>query len=409
MCSSKNKTLFLFTASFPYGNKAETFIETEINYLSAAFDKVIIFPSAAESDYIRPVPENVELDNSFICLSFTRGNKIGIVFKWLFSFLSVIISEISDKGFRTVMQNLKFFIDIFSRHAIKAEKLRHILKNKNSANTVFYDYWFENSTLALSLLTRKKIIEGFISRGHRFDIYDECWAKTGVPYRAFKIKYVKKIYIVSEYGKQYFAEKLKPKALENKIQKEYLGINKRQCVKAEKKPTPLIISASSVSNRKNVIHIPDLIKNIKTELRWVHFGDGEEMKELKLRCLSLPKNIDWKLMGHVDNKYLIEFYSNNYVDLFLSLSESEGLPVSMMEAQSFGIPIISFPVYGIPEIVKDGLTGFCLKHYSDTDSNVKTLEYALKYPFDRPKIISFFEQNFDAANNYRKFVDEISA
>jgi len=307
------------------------------------------------------------------------------------------------------MQNLKFFIDIFSRHAIKAEKLRHILKNKNSANTVFYDYWFENSTLALSLLTRKKIIEGFISRGHRFDIYDECWAKTGVPYRAFKIKYVKKIYIVSEYGKQYFAEKLKPKALENKIQKEYLGINKRQCVKAEKKPTPLIISASSVSNRKNVIHIPDLIKNIKTELRWVHFGDGEEMKELKLRCLSLPKNIDWKLMGHVDNKYLIEFYSNNYVDLFLSLSESEGLPVSMMEVQSFGIPIISFPVYGIPEIVKDGLTGFCLKHYSDTDSNVKTLEYALKYPFDRPKIISFFEQNFDAANNYRKFVDEISA
>lgn len=409
MCSSKNKTLFLFTASFPYGNKAETFIETEINYLSVAFDKVIIFPSAAESDYIRPVPENVELDNSFIRLSFTRGNKIGIVFKWLFSFLSVIMSEISDKGFRTVMQNLKFFIDIFSRHAIKAEKLSYLLKNKNSANTVFYDYWFENSTLALSLLTRKKIIEGFISRGHRFDIYDECWAKTGVPYRAFKIKYVKKIYIVSEYGKQYFAEKLKPKALENKIQKEYLGIDKRQSVNAEKKPMPLIISASSVSNRKNVIHIPDLIKNIKTELRWVHFGDGEEMKQLKLNCLSLPKNIDWKLMGHVDNKYLIEFYSNNYVDLFLSLSESEGLPVSMMEAQSFGIPIIAFPVYGIPEIVKDGLTGFCLKHYSDTASNVKTLEYALKYPFDKSKIITFFEQNFDAANNYRKFVDEISA
>lgn len=332
-----------------------------------------------------------------------------MIIKWFWSFCTVILSEINDKGLKNIIRHIKIYSDIFSYQAAKASILCNVMETSCSEEKVFYDYWFENSTLALSLLTRKKIIKDFICRGHRFDIYDECWAKTGVPYRAFKIKYIKKIYIVSEYGKQYFAEKLKSKALENKIQKEYLGINKRRSVGVVKNPTPLIISASSVSNRKNVIHIPDLIKNIKTELRWVHFGDGEEMTLLKQKCLSLPKNIDWNLMGHVDNKYLIEFYINNYVDLFLSLSESEGLPVSMMEAQSFGIPIISFPVYGIPEIVKDGLTGFCLKHYSDVDSNVKTLEYALKYPFERPKIISFFEQNFDAANNYRKFVDEISA
>jgi len=37
--------------------------------------------------------------------------------------------------------------------------------------------------------------------------------------------------------------------------------------------------------------------------------------------------------------------------LFINTSSSEGIPVSMMEAQSFGIPILAMDVGGVREIV----------------------------------------------------------
>src|SRR4051812_30808566 len=49
----------------------------------------------------------------------------------------------------------------------------------------------------------------------------------------------------------------------------------------------------------------------------------------------------------------MKFYSENFVHLFLNTSSSEGIPVSIMEAQSFGIPVMAPQVGGIPEIVSD--------------------------------------------------------
>ena len=48
----------------------------------------------------------------------------------------------------------------------------------------------------------------------------------------------------------------------------------------------------------------------------------------------------------------------NWADVFILPSFNEGLPISILEAMSYGLPIISTPVGGIPEVVKDGVTGF---------------------------------------------------
>jgi len=49
------------------------------------------------------------------------------------------------------------------------------------------------------------------------------------------------------------------------------------------------------------------------------------------------------------------------VDLLLFPSISEGLPMSIIEAQSLGIPVIATAVGGIPEIVKDGENGIIVE------------------------------------------------
>lgn len=44
----------------------------------------------------------------------------------------------------------------------------------------------------------------------------------------------------------------------------------------------------------------------------------------------------------------------NWADVFILPSHNEGLPISILEAMSYGMPIISTPVGGIPEVVGEG-------------------------------------------------------
>lgn len=61
--------------------------------------------------------------------------------------------------------------------------------------------------------------------------------------------------------------------------------------------------------------------------------------------------IDYRFYGNISNKKILEYYNNNHIDCFLMPSEYEGLPVSIMEAESAGIPIIATDVGGIQEMI----------------------------------------------------------
>jgi glycosyltransferase involved in cell wall biosynthesis len=47
-------------------------------------------------------------------------------------------------------------------------------------------------------------------------------------------------------------------------------------------------------------------------------------------------------------------------DVYISLSSSEDIPHSMLEALSYGIPVISTDVGGVSEVIKNGENGFLL-------------------------------------------------
>jgi glycosyltransferase involved in cell wall biosynthesis len=113
------------------------------------------------------------------------------------------------------------------------------------------------------------------------------------------------------------------------------------------------------------------------------------------------------LAGHVDNSNVLNFYKENYVNLFINLSESEGLPVSMMEAISYGIPIIACKVCGIPEIVINEKTGLLLDVNEDVGVISKKIEQALFFNFNRKAIVDFFYQHFEANMNYLSFTKSI--
>ena len=80
-------------------------------------------------------------------------------------------------------------------------------------------------------------------------------------------------------------------------------------------------------------------------------GGGSQLKYYKK--ISKKKNLNIKFLGWKNNVAL--FYSKS--DIFLQLSESEGTPLSVMEAASFGLPILATNVGSLPDLIDDGING----------------------------------------------------
>ena len=109
-------------------------------------------------------------------------------------------------------------------------------------------------------------------------------------------------------------------------------------------------------------------------------------------------------MGNVSNSDVIDFYRKTPVDLFVNVSDTEGLPVSIMEAISFGIPVLATDVGGVSEIVKINFNGELLHvDFSDGDfaSAIKMYYQSgeEKKKTRRQNARLYWEQNFNAEKN----------
>lgn len=81
-------------------------------------------------------------------------------------------------------------------------------------------------------------------------------------------------------------------------------------------------------------------------------GEVEEAKRLA-RELSLEDSVTF--LGWIGEGKRQELLSR--ADIFVLPSYNEGLPMSVLEAMAYGLPVITTPVGGIPEVITDGRDG----------------------------------------------------
>ena len=144
---------------------------------------------------------------------------------------------------------------------------------------------------------------------------------------------------------------------------------------------------------------------------WDHFGDGVE--RAKLEALAKEKfcdrpNIQWRFHGFVPNWTLAEEYRKIMPDLFITTSSTEGLPVSIQEAFSMGIPAIGTLVGGIPDLIVDGKTGFLLPQNVQAEDAAKAImRYAALSMDDKQAMTAavrhHWEERFNAKENAVRF------
>ncbi|MFQ5631488.1 MAG: glycosyltransferase family 4 protein, partial [bacterium] len=109
-------------------------------------------------------------------------------------------------------------------------------------------------------------------------------------------------------------------------------------------------------------------------LMFVGEGPDEEMLKDKIHEMSLEENVSLFPFTR-EPEYVFE-----RIDiLVLSSLRKEGLPNVLLEAMSMGIPVVSSKLAGVPEVVKNGETGFMV-----TPGNAAELAQAIeKLWFDK--------------------------
>lgn len=96
-----------------------------------------------------------------------------------------------------------------------------------------------------------------------------------------------------------------------------------------------------------------LLSGRHRSLRFLLVGDGPSRSRLERRAaeLTLGDRIEWVGLQEDVRPCLAA------MDLYLSSSEFEGLPVAMLEAMALELPVIATSVGGVPEVVVPGQTG----------------------------------------------------
>lgn len=117
-----------------------------------------------------------------------------------------------------------------------------------------------------------------------------------------------------------------------------------------------------IVERKGIYDLLDVMSSHRQEFEGkliLHIGGNGEIE--KLQKIIKHQNLDnlIKYEGWVDNEKKIELL--NLCDVFVLPSYVEGLPLSILEAMSYDLSIISTPVGGIPSLVHDKENGLLFK------------------------------------------------
>ncbi|HRP37877.1 MAG TPA: glycosyltransferase [Candidatus Dojkabacteria bacterium] len=216
-----------------------------------------------------------------------------------------------------------------------------------SPDTVFYFYWGLNAAFLIPFLKKKN--KKIACRFHGYDLYDE--RNNGyLPFQSSIVKNCDIIMPCSEHGAKYL--KAKYSTYDIKVFVTRLGTISKGLAKMGNDDVFHLISCSSVISVKRVQIIAECLQYINSNIQWTHIGDGDLLESLKSEVASMNlKNIEVNFMGRLPPEKVQEYYVTSPCDLFLNVSEYEGVPVSIMEAFSAGIPAFATDVGGTSEIV----------------------------------------------------------
>jgi glycosyltransferase involved in cell wall biosynthesis len=415
--------LLALTDAYPYGH-SENFFETELETLRQRFEPLVIVPSRRCDRTVVPreMPQDVVADLSHDDSAFDRLRRFVKVAKAGPRLAPWVAQELLDRREIWFHPTGLRLLAWYARHTL--ETLTDVTAAMERAKldperTVVYAYWCWPSALSAVLLKQLHPELITVARCHGGDLYEERHRPAYLPFRRKLAQHLDRIAFISNNGRDYFLNRWQYPSQQALIARLGVTTPGFRCEPSYGDRSAQVLELLTCSYVVPVKRLPMIaqivsyVSKVRPELkvRWTHLGGGPQQATLEenARLIKGP-NLTVRLVGHLKPAEVIEYYRKNRVDVFVNASSSEGIPVSIMEAFSTGVPAVAANVGGISELI----TPECgvmvpakaqVKDFAEAIlSCVASKEHHLAL---RTGALRRWRQHYDAQNNFSSFVDAL--
>jgi glycosyltransferase involved in cell wall biosynthesis len=147
----------------------------------------------------------------------------------------------------------------------------------------------------------------------------------------------------------------------------------------------------------------DAIERLNTSAVAVLLGEGPERESLATRAVSREGRCKVRLLGRQDEAASLM----SAFDVVVISSRSEGTPMVLLEAMAARVPVISFAVGGVPDVV-DEATAWLVPR-EDTAALARAIRDALADPAQRQRRAEAASKILERGFGERQWFDRVSA
>jgi colanic acid/amylovoran biosynthesis glycosyltransferase len=411
----KPKKLLIVTSYYPYGH-GESFVKAELELISAYFEAVEIVPCFHLKEAHQPkLGQSVNLAYADSRWGLLRSCKVAASLA-----VALFRYEWAGDAQRILGGDHKYvnaveLVRALYRARLFEKFLEQQINQDGKEVSLVYFYWMIPEILgAAEFRKHAKLPFKIVCRAHRGDLYEDLRPGGYAGLRDGIVSGVDEIYCISDHGKSYLANRYPMHA--KKIHTARLGVNDPGYLNPQPRDGQLsIVSCSFVIAEKRVHLIADAIafllqKAPALKIKWTHIGDGALFDQLRDYVkATLGARAEVVFTGYLAQPQVMNLYREREFDVFINVSDSEGLPVSLMEASSTGIPIVATDVGGSGEIV-NARNGVLLPANPDVAVIASALvmfknrEMAASY---RQQARADWGQRFHASVNYHYFGQQL--
>ncbi|CAN5759297.1 glycosyltransferase family 4 protein [soil metagenome] len=330
---------------------SETFILSEILELEREGVDVHIFSLKTPNDArihadvlnVRAPITYVEMSGWRAALAFVRPH--ARVFAWSpFRYLNVASRVVKRRRWGAVK---RFLQAGYIAPQLKAAEIHHVHAH------------FASSATSVSYYLHQLMDMSYSFTAHAKDIYIDTVSDDVLTRKMANARFV---VTVSDYNQSHL-ETLAPDVSISRI---YNGLDLRQFAPNGTHPDipPLILAVGRLIEKKgfdDLIYACAILRKQNVPFVCKIVGSGSEENMLRMLIQEYDLGDAVQLTGPMPREELIDLYPRASVFVAPCVigadGNRDGLPTVLIEAMALGVPVISTPVTGIPELVQNGKTG----------------------------------------------------
>ena len=382
---------------------SQTFVLNEILALERCGVSLRIFSTKAP----RAEPVNVKVARVRAPVTYLNFRRHG----WTVVRANLRIArDLPGRYFPTMLRALRYggrsILERFFQAGYMADLLRHEPVTHLHAH-------FTTAPTQVAMFTHELVDVPYSFTAHARDIY----ADTQPSLLRAEMECAQAVVTVSEYNREYL-HRIKPH-LDGKVRCINYGLDLSEFnfrwPRASDPPPPIILAVARLVEKKglgDLVLAADILRKRGHNFRLQIIGDGELRHQLRCRVADCGLQDCVSLLGAQPHEKVRLSYERASIFALPCVvaadGDRDGLPNVLLEAMACGLPVVSTPVAGIPELIESERDGLLVAP-GDPPALAKALERVLTDAYLRDRLArtarAKIEEHFSIEGSAKRLLD----